>query len=81
MARITEALGGSLDGSAAAGLLFDLALRLGAPTSLHAIGMPADGLDFAAEKAVAEVGAANPRSVDKASIRSLLQDAFDGRRP
>jgi maleylacetate reductase len=81
MARITEALGGSLDGSAAAGLLFDLALRLGAPTSLDAIGMPADGLDFAAERAVAEVGAANPRSVDRASMRSLLQDAFDGRRP
>lgn len=81
MARIAEALGGSPDGSAAAGLLFDLALRLGAPTSLDAIGMPADGLDFAAERAVAEVGTANPRLVDRASIRSLLQDAFDGRRP
>ncbi len=81
MARIAEALGGSPDGSAAAGLLFDLALRLGAPTSLDAIGMPADGLDFAAERAVAEVGSANPRLVDKASMRSLLQDAFDGRRP
>jgi alcohol dehydrogenase class IV len=81
MARITEALGGSPDGSAAAGLLFDLASTLGAPTSLDAIGMPADGLDFAAERAVAEVGTTNPRLVDRASMRSLLQDAFDGRRP
>ncbi len=81
MARITEALGGPRDASAAAGLLFDLASTLGAPTSLDAIGMPADGLDLAAERAVVEVGNTNPRPVDRESMRSLLQDAFDGRRP
>jgi maleylacetate reductase len=65
----------------AAGALYDLAMRLGAPTSLRAIGMPEAGLDQAAELAVAETGTTNPRVPDVASLRALLQRAFDGEAP
>lgn len=71
---------GSTAGDAAAAL-HDLALRLGAPTSLAAIGMPAEGLDDAAERGVIETGATNPRTPDVASLRALLQRAFDGAPP
>jgi hypothetical protein len=42
--------------------------------------MPADGLDEAAERAVAAVGSGNPRPVDADGVRQLLQDAYEGRR-
>ncbi len=62
------------------GALFDLAVAVGAPTSLAAIGMPADGLDRAAEIATRSPYP-NPRPLERGAIRSLLQNAFDGRRP
>jgi maleylacetate reductase len=65
----------------AATALRTLAERIGAPTSLAGLGMPADGLDLAAERAVAETGATNPRTPDVASLRALLQHAFDGAPP
>jgi maleylacetate reductase len=76
MARVARALA---SGSAAEGL-YDLADSLGAPLSLAAIGMEADGLDQAAEIAV-ENPYYNPRPVTKDGIRALLQNAFEGRRP
>ena len=76
VARIASALNAT---SASAGL-FDLALRHGAPTSLAAIGMRAEDLDRAAELAVAKPYP-NPRALDRAAIRALLQRAFDGTRP
>jgi alcohol dehydrogenase class IV len=60
--------------------LFDLAKRLGAPTSLKEIGMPADGLDKAAAIAT-ESPYYNPRQATRDEIRALLEDAFHGRRP
>ena len=60
--------------------LFDLAKRMGAPTSLKEIGMPADGLDKAAAIAT-ESPYYNPRPPTRAEIRALLDDAFNGRRP
>ena len=81
IARVGAALGGAHDVGRAAGLLYDLAIAVGAPTSLAAIGMPAAGLDEAAARAAAEIGAGNPRPVDAASIRALLDDAYAGRRP
>jgi maleylacetate reductase len=65
----------------AATALRNLADRIGAPTSLAGLGMPADGLDLAAERAVAETGTTNPRPPDVASLRALLQRAFDGAPP
>jgi alcohol dehydrogenase class IV len=67
-------------GDAAVGLRA-LAERIGAPTSLATIGMPADGLDLAAERTVAETGDSNPRRPDVGSVRQLLQRAFDGDAP
>jgi maleylacetate reductase len=81
MAKVAEALGGPSDPAAAGGLLFDLATAVGAPTSLSAIGMPADGLDRAVEQALAEIDASNPRPLDVPALRALVQDAFDGARP
>ncbi|MDE2627924.1 MAG: maleylacetate reductase [Burkholderiales bacterium] len=76
MRRIARALGTE---RAAAGI-FDLAQRLGAPIALKDIGMPADGLDRAADLA-AQTPYPNPRPIERAAIRALLQRAFDGERP
>ena len=65
--------------SAGAGF-FDLAKSLGAPTSLKAIGMSESDLDKAAEIATS-APYWNPRPIDKAGIRALLEDAYHGRRP
>ena len=76
MARIAAAL----DASDAPGGLFDLAAQHGAPTSLKAIGMRAADLDRAADLAVL-APYPNPRPLDRAAIRALLQRAFEGERP
>jgi maleylacetate reductase len=75
--RITaEALGVQ---SAAQGL-FDLAVRIGARVALKDIGMPADGLEWAAELAT-QNPYANPRPVDYAGVLQLLRNAYNGTRP
>jgi alcohol dehydrogenase class IV len=76
MARIARALGRD---NPAQGV-FELAARHGAPTSLHAIGMPVEGLDRAAELA-ADTPYPNPRPLERAALRALLQRAFDGEAP
>jgi maleylacetate reductase len=76
MRRIARALGTA---SAAQGV-FDLARDHGAPVALKDIGMPAEGLDRAADLAV-QNQYANPRPLERAAIRELLQRAFDGTRP
>jgi alcohol dehydrogenase class IV len=76
MARVARALGAT---DAPQGL-YDLAKRLGAPLALRDIGMPEDGLDRAADLAVANPYW-NPRPIDRAGVRRLLGDAFYGRRP
>jgi alcohol dehydrogenase class IV len=60
--------------------LYDLAKRIGAPLALKDIGMPEDGLDRAAQLAT-QNPYDNPRSVDYAGIRQLLDDAYRGKRP
>ena len=76
MARVARALGVK---DAPQGL-FDLAQGLGAPVALKDIGMPESGLDRAADLAVANPYW-NPRPIERAAIRALLDDAFHGRRP
>jgi maleylacetate reductase len=62
------------------GALHDLARRIGAPTSLAAIGMPADGIDLAAPRVVEEaVGNIRPLQID--GISAMLRAAFGGDRP
>ncbi|MER2266137.1 maleylacetate reductase [Methylobacterium oxalidis] len=76
LARIATALGKN----DAAPALFDLAENLGAPTSLKALGMPEAGLDQVADLAVANPYW-NPRTIERAAVRELLDDAYHGRRP
>lgn len=76
MQRIARALGST---GAAAGI-FELAQKQGAPVALKDIGMPAAGLDKAADLAV-QNQYPNPRPLERAAIRDLLQHAFDGTRP
>lgn len=76
MARVARALGVQ---DAPSGL-YDLARGLGAPIALKDIGMPESGLDRAANVAVANPYW-NPRPIERAAIRALLDDAFHGRRP
>jgi alcohol dehydrogenase class IV len=77
MVRIARALGAPGD---AANGVYDLVERIGAPRSLAALGMPADGLDRAADLAVANPYW-NPRPLECAAIRELLEHAFTGARP
>jgi alcohol dehydrogenase class IV len=76
MARVARALGVE---DAPQGL-YDLAKGLGAPVALKDLGMPEEGLDRAADLAVANPYW-NPRPIERPAIRALLDDAFHGRRP
>jgi len=81
MARIARALGGNgAAGADPAGGLYDLARNIGAPLSLDAIGMKAEALDDAAQLAT-QNPYYNPRPIEYAAIRQLLQNAWEGRRP
>ncbi|WP_218578142.1 maleylacetate reductase [Vineibacter terrae] len=76
MARIAHALGAD---DAALGL-HALAQRLGAPTALRTLGVQEADLDRAADIASREPYP-NPRPIDRAAIRALLQDAWSGAPP
>jgi alcohol dehydrogenase class IV len=75
-----EHIARALSARSAAKGLYDLAKSLGAPVSLQALGMTRDQLDRAADLAV-QNAYYNPRPVTRDGIRSLLEDAFIGRRP
>lgn len=76
MRRIARALGGS---DAPLGL-YELARQHGAPIALKNLGMPADGLDRAADLAVT-TPYPNPRPLERGAIRALLQRAWEGAPP
>ena len=76
MRRISHAL----EGTAPAAGLFDLAKVLGTPLALRDLGLPQSALDEAARLATLNPYY-NPRPVEQAAIRKLLQDAWEGRRP
>lgn len=78
MAAIGRALG--VPAEEAAGALYDLAVSIEAPISLEEIGMAEADLDRAAEIATTNPYY-NPRPVDRAGIRALLDDAYHGVRP
>jgi maleylacetate reductase len=75
--RIVAAALGARD---AAQGVYDLAVRLGAPIALKNIGMPPEGLDRAARLAT-ENPYYNPRPIEYAGVRRLLEDAYQGTRP
>jgi maleylacetate reductase len=76
MPRIATALGVN---DAVAGLQ-KLASAIGAPTSLEALGMPADGIDEATRRVVNEA-AANVRLPEVVGFRTMIQAAFSGKTP
>ena len=76
MRRIATALHAA-DGPQA---VFDLAKDNGAPVALRDIGMKAQDLDRACDIAL-QNQYPNPRPLEKAAIRQLFQDAYDGTRP
>lgn len=78
MTRIARALGEP--GADAAVALQRRARAHGAPASLAALGLPASALDRAADLAV-QTPYPNPRPLERAALRSLLQRAFDGAEP
>lgn len=77
MARIARALDVAGDAPRA---VQQLALANGAPTSLAEIGMRAADLDRAAELAT-KTPYPNPRPLERAALRELLQRAFEGAEP
>ena len=76
LGRVARALGADDAGQG----LFDLERRLGIPRSLREIGMPEDGVDQAVELITASPYW-NPRPVDPASLRPLLERALNGDPP
>jgi maleylacetate reductase len=79
MARIAAAIGAE-PGQSAAAALFDLALTCGARMRLADLGLREEDLDRAAELGLA-APYPNPRPLDRAGIRRLLEDAYRGHRP
>jgi maleylacetate reductase len=76
MTRIARALGTQ---DAPRGM-YDLACRLGAPVALKDIGMREEELDRCADIA-SQNAYWNPRPIEKAAVRRLLDDAYRGRPP
>ncbi|MGU7784293.1 maleylacetate reductase [Burkholderia sp. PU8-34] len=76
MARVARAL--AVDDAPQG--LFDLAVRLEAPTSLEVLGMRSTDLDWVTDTALA-APYPNPRPLQREAIRALLEDAYYGRRP
>jgi len=60
--------------------LFDLAGRVHARRALKDLGMPRDGIARAAELALANPYW-NPRPLDPAAIRQLIERAYEGLPP
>lgn len=75
LAPVAEIFGGSVGGG-----LWDFAKAAGAPLALKDLGLSEGDLDLAADIAT-QNPYRNPRPIDRPSIRALLQDAWEGRRP
>jgi alcohol dehydrogenase class IV len=73
-------LAGALGVEEAAGGIWDLGRRLGAPVSLAELALAEAELDRAATQAVAKVVQA-PRRAGVTELRALLDAAWQGRRP
>nr|WP_222623072.1 maleylacetate reductase [Ramlibacter cellulosilyticus] len=76
MHRIARAL----EAKSAPQAVYDLARDNGAPVALRDIGMRAEDLDRACDIAL-QNQYPNPRPLERAALRQLLQDAYEGKRP
>jgi len=79
MARIARALGAA-DGDAPQAI-YRMLRESTAPRTLKDLGMPARLLDGVTEDLLKKSCWPNPRPLERAAIRQLLQDAYEGRRP
>jgi maleylacetate reductase len=80
MERVARALAGNVTAKSAAAGLHDLEASMGAPLSLKSLGMKSEGLDRATNLAL-QTPFFNPSPVTEDGIRTLLEDAFEGRAP
>ena len=80
MERVARALGDA-GGDGAATALYDLVGRIGAPRALRDIGMKEQDLGEAVWLVLEQAPRDNPRPVDEAGVRAILEGAFEGRRP
>ena len=77
MGRAAQALGSD---SVARGLV-RLVAATGAPTSLHTLGMPADGVEQVVSTVMTKDLSANPRPVTEFDVRDILTAALTGQQP
>jgi len=80
MELVARALGAWGEGGAAAGL-YNIAEKIGAPTALKDIGMKKEDLNEAVSLVLEKAPEDNPRPVDEAGVRAILEGAYAGRRP
>ncbi|WP_066552932.1 maleylacetate reductase [Croceicoccus bisphenolivorans] len=78
--RAMAALARALGRQDPARALYDLAASLGAPLSLRDLGMPASGIDEAADLALANAYW-NPRPLEREAIRDCIAAAWEGLPP
>lgn len=78
--RAMERIARAVNGTSAPQAVFDLAKMNGARLALKDIGMKASDLDKACAMAL-QNQYPNPRPLEKAAVRQLLQDAYEGVRP
>jgi maleylacetate reductase len=79
MQRIARALG-LAEPSQVPGALHDLPTRAGIRLSLKDLGMPEAGIGRTLDLALRQPYP-NPRPLERAALRALLEAAFTGRRP
>ncbi|HSV82529.1 MAG TPA: iron-containing alcohol dehydrogenase [Ramlibacter sp.] len=79
MARAARALGAT--DSDAPRAIYQMLHGCPAPRALKDLGMPAQLLDQVADDLAMQDCWPNPRPLERAAIRQLLQDAYEGRRP
>jgi maleylacetate reductase len=80
MELVARALGAWGEGGAAAGL-YNIAEKIGAPTALKDIGMKKEDLNEAVSLVLEKAPEDNPRPVDEAGVRAILEGAYAGWRP
>jgi maleylacetate reductase len=78
---VIDRVAGALGAESTAVGLYDLAERIGAPTALKDIGMKEENLDEAVSLVLEKAPKDNPRPVNEADVRAVLEDAYAGRRP
>lgn len=79
--EVMQRIAGALGAEGAATGLYDLAERIGAPTALKDIGMKEENIDEAVDLILEAAPESNPRPVDEAGVRGILEYACAGRRP